>query len=188
MQREFADALLRSRFGDTDAARAALSEVYLELRRIARRSLAGSRRLATLGTTALVNEAYLRLLADSARRIESRAHFLNLASKVMRQLVCDHARRRAREHRLIEREALAPEMLEQVAVERTEVALLTSIDTALSELEALDARQVRVVECKYFVGLTSSETAAALGMSLRSVERAWTQARAWLAARLETVA
>ncbi len=160
-----------SRAGDDDASSGLFAATYDELRRLAgrvRRGRAGD----TLNTTALVHEAYLKL-ADGAPA-ESRAHFLAIAAKAMRHVVIDAARRRSADKR--------GGGLEHVPFRDTLVgdapdAQLLDLDEALGVLEAEDPRAAAVVECRFFGGLTAKETADALEVSLRTVERTWRTAR-----------
>jgi len=152
--------------------------VYAELRRIAAREMRRERPGRTLQTTALVHEAYLRLLKDASLSFESRAHFLGIAARAMREILIEHARGRgARKRgggavRLTLDDVTAP-----VAAPSIDVLAL---DEALQRLARLDERHARVVELRYFGGLSVEETAAALDLSPATVKRAWTLARAWL--------
>jgi RNA polymerase sigma factor (TIGR02999 family) len=152
--------------------------VYAELRRIAAREMRRERPGRTLQTTALVHEAYLRLLKDASLSFESRAHFLGIAARAMREILIEHARGRgARKRgggavRLTLDDATA-------AVAAPDVDVL-ALDEALQRLARLDERHARVVELRYFGGLSVEETAAALDLSPATVKRAWTLARAWL--------
>jgi RNA polymerase sigma factor (TIGR02999 family) len=157
--------------------------VYQQLRRLAHRALRAEADGHTLDTTALVHEAYLRLAGQREVRWHDRGHFLALASMAMRRILVDHARR----HRTTKRGAgLRPvtlDRLDGVPVEaRAEVFL--ALDEALARLAALDPRQARVIECRFFGGLTEDETADALGVSPRTVKRDWAKARSWLYAEL----
>jgi RNA polymerase sigma factor (TIGR02999 family) len=155
-----------------------LPEVYEELRELAHRRLRDEQLGHTLGTTALVHEAYLRLQPLDGGQWRDRAQFFALASRVMRHVLVDYARRRRAEkrggdHTAItldpDRHAIEPRLPEFLAV-----------NDALDQLAALDPRLVQVVECRFFGGLTAAETAEALDTSLRTVERDWTRARAYL--------
>jgi RNA polymerase sigma factor (TIGR02999 family) len=163
--------------------------VYAELRRLAHRQLRREAGGHTLNTTALVHEAYLRLADQREARWRDRAHFLALAATAMRRILVDHARRHraakrgggARAVRLDEADALAGDAFAAAALAaegRDE--LLVALDEALARLAALDARQARVVECRFFGGLTEQETAAALDIGLRTAKRDWAKARGWL--------
>ncbi len=163
--------------GDPDAREQLLPLVYRELRRQAASYLRRERRDHTLPATALVHEAYLRLVGQEAS-YANRAHFLALAASMMRRVLVDHARARAAAKRprpdlLIALDEASP------AVEPRPVELL-SLDRALTELAAVDERQARLVELRYFVGLTAEETAEVMDISLTTVKREWSLARAWL--------
>ena len=163
--------------GDEEARDQLLPLVYRELRRQAASYLRRERVGHTLPATALVHEAYLRLVGQDAG-FANRAHFLALAASMMRRVLVDHARARAAAKRP------RPELhisLEEAgpSIEPRPVELL-SLDRALTELAALDARQARLVELRYFVGLTAEEAAEVLGISPTTVKREWNLARAWL--------
>jgi len=165
------------RSGDEEALHRLLPLVYEELHRIARGHLRRERPDHTLQTTALINEAYLRLMDQGASQVADRSHFVGLTSHLMRQILVDHARTRlARKRDGGQRITLA----EDVAfTEPGEVDVL-AVDDALTRLAALDAQQARVVELRYFGGLSVHETAEVLGISEATVKRDWTIARAWL--------
>lgn len=152
--------------------------VYAELRRIASREMRRERPGRTLQTTALVHEAYLRLLKDASLSFENRAHFLGIAARAMREILIEHARGRgARKRgggsvRITLDDVVAP-------VAQPSIDVL-ALDEALQRLARLDKRHARVVELRYFGGLSVEETAAALELSPATVKRAWTVARAWL--------
>ena len=150
---------------------------YAELRRIAHRQLRGERAGHTLNTTALVHEAYLRLANHTPEWID-RTHFFALAAQAMRHILIDHARR----HRSMRRGGgLVRVPLEDAMLTLDDRAeLLLAVDEALTRLAAVDERRCRVVECRFFAGLTEEETAAALGVAVRTVKRDWAKAKAWL--------
>lgn len=152
--------------------------VYDELRRIAHRQLGGERPGHTLCTTALVHEAYLRLADQTGADWTNRARFFALAAVSMRRILIDHARK----HRTAKRGgALRRVPLESADLPVEERAeLLLALDEALTRLAAHDERRCKVVECRFFAGLTEAETAAALGLGLRTVKRDWARARSWL--------
>jgi RNA polymerase sigma factor (TIGR02999 family) len=169
--------------GDRQALDALLPLVYEELRLLARRQRSRWRGDLTMNATAIVHEAYLKLVAQSAIASESRGHFFAVASKAMRHILCNYARDRRRlkrgggaEHVTIDEgfDALPTDMSEEHAEE------LTALDAALERLEQTNERQSRVVECRFFGGMSIEETAAALGISPATVKRDWTMARAWL--------
>lgn len=172
------------RRGDPAAMGALFDLLYGELRELARRQRLRWRGDYTLNTTALLHEAYLKL-APAATDLGSRAHFLALAASAMRQILCNYARDR----RAMKRgggaevmpfdEWMAPED-DAAIVEPSAAARLVELDDALQRLERVDPRQARVVECRFFGGLTVEETANALGVSARTVKRDWSVAQAWL--------
>lgn len=180
---EVTELLGALREGDREAFDRVWSLLYGELREIARRQ----RRQpgGTLGTTALVHEAYLKLVDQDRLEVHDRSHFLALAVRVMRQLLVDLARHHAAKKRGGEAVRLS---LDEVAVSIEEQAhLVVSLDEALDRLSQLSQRWARVVECRFFGGLSEQETADVLGLSLRTVQRDWTKSRAWLRGELETV-
>jgi len=157
---------------------------YQELRAIAHRRLAARGRGGTLSTTALVHEAYLKLVDQSRAGWQDRAHFLALASLAMRHVLVDRARERstlkrggARRHITLDDEALAVEDQPEALLQLTE---------ALDRLATVEPRLARVVECRFFGGLTEEETAAALGVTTRTVQRDWVKARVLLRRVLES--
>jgi RNA polymerase sigma factor (TIGR02999 family) len=170
--------------GDRAALDVLTPRVYKELRRVAGNLMQAEQGGRTLTATALVHEAYLRLV--DVRRIEvaHRAHFLSLAAKVMRQILLDKARRRHAAKRgegaiRVDLDAVA----EVVASETRDHALI-ALDDALEELARVDERRARVVEMRHFGGLSVEETAAVLHVSVDTVMRDWKIARAWLTARI----
>ena len=176
--------LIQWRQGNKAALDALVSLVYHELRRTARARLRGERGepAHALETTALVHEVYLRLVDVNRLTFENRAHFFAVAARLMRQILVDHARRRQAEKRggdatMVSLEAAGP------AVSPNIVDVL-ALDVALDDLARLEERLCRVVELKFFAGLTIDETAAALEVSPVTVERDWAIAKAWLFERL----
>jgi RNA polymerase sigma factor (TIGR02999 family) len=168
--------------GDVAAGQTLLPVVTDELRAIAGGLLRRERADHTLQPTALVNEAWMRLFRSAGSAPEGRRHFFALAAKVMRQILVDHARSGKREKRGGGEAALPlDEALAAVAVERLD---LLDLNSALEELAALDERQARVVELRFFGGLEAEEAADVLGVSLSTIEREWRAARAWLYQRL----
>lgn len=165
--------------GDRAALDELLPLVYEELRRLARAYLRRERADHTLQPTALVNEAYLRLVDQQSVRWQSRAQFFGIAVNLMRQILVDHARQRAAEKRGgPAQQRLSLTQAERV-VNRTEVDVL-ALDEALQRLARFDPQQSRIVELKFFGGLTIEETIEVLGVSHATVEREWKLARAWL--------
>lgn len=164
--------------GSAAAADELLPLVYEELRRLARLKLARERPGQTLPPTALVHEAYLRLVGDPGARFSGRGHFFAAAAEAMRRILVERARRRARQRHggewarttLAEDSAVVPPRPEE----------LLALDDALTRLETQDRDMGAVVKLRYFAGLTVPETAEALGLSPRSVNRLWSGARAWL--------
>ena len=166
--------------------------VYDELRRIASRYVAGERRGQTLQATALVNEAFLQLSAEKTRQFMNRAHFVAIAALSMRQILVQRARARNAAKRggggervTLDDQALAHARQPFGASGGPEPPDLVALDDALSRLAVLDAQQARIVELRYFGGLTVEETAEAVGVSPATVKRQWTMARAWLKRQLE---
>ena len=165
--------------GDTEATEKLLRLVLPELRALARHYLRGERPGHTLQPTALVNEAYLRLVSDQARNWRNRAHFVAVTAGVMRRILIDHARRR----RALKRGAqLAPIEFsdEREGLSADEAEELIALDAALNRLEVLNPRHCQVVELRYFGGLSVEETAEVLSVSPITVKRDWSVARAWL--------
>ena len=164
--------------GDRRALDRLIPLVYNELRRLAHRELRREDSNATLVTTALVHEAYLRLVDQSRARLESRSHFLNVAAQMMRRVLVDAARKR----RAGKRGSGAPRApLDDVNEPRVEPDdHLLELDEALTRLEAFDPNLSRVVDLRYFGGLTLDETAEILGVSTPTAWRDWNPARAWL--------
>ena len=158
--------------------------VYDGLREMARRQLAGERAGHTFSSTALVHEAYLKLVDQRRVTWRNRAHFYGIASRAMRRILLNYARERRAAKRgggMIQvtlEEALLPD--------RQPADMLLALDEALDRLAALSDRQARVVECRFFGGLTHEEIAEALGVSVPTVRRDWRLARAWLSRELET--
>ena len=166
------------RQGDKEACCRLLPLVYRDLRRLARRQLGSRAPGQTLDTTGLVHEAYLKLVDAHGSTFEDRGHFFAVASIAMRQIVIDYARRRQAEKRGDGRKPLGLEGVD-LGVD-TQAETLLRIDRALDRLGEIDERLPRIVECRFFTGLTDEETAEALGVSTRTVERDWKRARAWL--------
>ena len=168
--------------GDRAALDQLLPLVYDELHWQAARYLGRERPDHTLQPTALVHEAYLRLMDHQALDWQGRTHFFALASTTMRRILVSHAR----QHRSAKRGqgGVAVTLCEEHAVAEARDVDLMALDAALSELERLDSRQCRVVELRYFAGLTADQAAEALGISPSTADRHWAFARAWLYDRL----
>ena len=164
--------------GDRDAFDALVPLLYPHLRQIAHRQLGRLRPGETWNTTALVHEAYLKLAGRDGRYADL-SHFLAVSACAMRHILVDYARRRHAAKRGGPR-PLAP-LDEDVAAVEAGIEEVLAVEQALARLGELDPRLVRVVECRVFAGYTEEETAAALGLPLRSVQRYWQRARAWLA-------
>ena len=176
------DLLLSWRQGDAAALDRLVPLVYDELRRVARRHLRGESPGHALQATALVHEVYLRLVDVDRMTFTSRAHFFGVAATVMRQILVDDARRQRADKRgggvtMLSLDEASP------AAWTSSVDVL-ALDQALDALAAIDARQCRVVELRFFAGLTIDEAAIALGISSATVEREWALAKAWLFRRL----
>jgi RNA polymerase sigma-70 factor, ECF subfamily len=170
--------LLRAmKSGDNSAADKLLPLVYNELHRLARSYMQRERQDHTLQPTALINEAYLRLSRDNVDW-QSRQHFIAVAANVMRRVLVDHARAHNAEMRGGERQRVELDEGLAVSLERSDEVVL--LHEALNRLEKLDPRQAKVVELRYFAGLSIDEIAAVLNMSSRSVKRDWALARLWL--------
>jgi RNA polymerase sigma factor (TIGR02999 family) len=176
--------LARWREGSPDAANDLMVRVQGELRRLAASYLRRERGSHTLQPTAVVNEAYLRLLPQREINWENRAHFFGIAAQMMRRVLVDYARKR----RAAKRDGGPEEPLSVSGVPAADRGVdevdVLALNEALDALEALDQRQARVVEMKYFAGLTIEEIAAALGTSVSTVKRDWDTARLWLKHRM----
>jgi RNA polymerase sigma factor (TIGR02999 family) len=171
------------RQGSRDALDRLFPLVYDELRRMAHRALLRERASHTLNTTALVHEAYLRLVDQHGANWNDRVHFLAIAATAMRRILVDYARRQKRLKRGGEQRPVTLDDAMLVADQRADTLL--ALDEALSGLGALNERLARVVECRFFAGLTTEETAVALQVTTRTVERDWQKARAWLYIQLQ---
>ena len=152
--------------------------VHDELRRIAHAQLAGGRGRPTMSTTVLIHEAYLRLVDQDRVDFADRAHFFAYASRVMRTILVDYARSRGAIKRGGRWRAV-PLDGQPLPIE-TQVELVLAVDEALERLAGLEPRLARLVECRFFGGMQDEETAAALGVSARTVRRDWLKARTWL--------
>jgi RNA polymerase sigma factor (TIGR02999 family) len=169
--------LSKWRSGDPEALDALLPLVYQELRRIAQHHLKQERPDHTLQSTALVHEAYLRLMKQGPAEFANRSHFMAVASRLMRQILVDHARG----HRAAKRGGgLKLELTEAMSAQKPQNIDLIVLDDALNQLAQLDPQQSRIVELRYFGGLSIEETAEIIGISRTTVKREWATARAWL--------
>ena len=175
--------LAEMRLGHKDALARLMPLVYGELRRMAGHYLRGERIGHTLQPTALVHEAFLRLIGQDRAGWEHRGQFIGVAAQLMRRILVDYARQRVAGKRAgaavtLKEDQLGPEH----SSDRTEEVL--AIDEVLAKLAELDSQQVRVVELRYFAGLSVEETAEAMEISARTVKREWAVAKAWLRAQL----
>lgn len=167
--------------GDTRAADELFPIVYDELKRIARYFMSRERASHTLQPTALVHETYLKLIDQKKVDWQNRAHFFGLASEIMRRILVNHARDLKAVKRGGEMQRVSLEVAADFMQKDVEVLVL---DEALAELEKIDERKAKVVEMKFFGGLTTKEIAEVLQISVATVEREWTFSRAWLFSRI----
>ena len=177
------EALCALRNGAPDGMDRLAPLVYEQLRRIAHQQLRAEPAGHTLSTTALVHEAYLKLVDQTRAEWQDRGHFFAVASGAMRRILVDYARRyrAARRGGGDDGAPVRPISLDNTEIPAAERAdALVALDEALERLGRLDERQARVVECRFFGGLSEAETAAALGISQRTVAREWVTARGWL--------
>ena len=173
--------------GDTAALDRLVPLLYDDLRRVARRHLRRERPGHSLQATALVHEVFLRLVDVDRMTLKSRTHFFALSARLMRQILVDHARRRRASKRGARATVISlNEAAGAVAPTSTSSVDVLALDEALDALSSFDVRQCRVVELRFFAGLSIPETADALGVSTPTVEREWAMAKAWLRQRLST--
>jgi len=175
--------LAEMRSGRKDALTRLAPLVYNELRRLAGRYMRDERTGHTLQPTALVHEVYLRLAGQDRANWRNRAQFMGIAGQLMRRILVDHARKR----HAAKRGGTLVTLEEGIGNQRstaTQAEEILAVDEALARLDRLDPQQARVVELRYFGGLSAEETAEAMGMSQRTVEREWATAKAWLRAQL----
>ncbi len=175
---EITDLLLAHRRGDPDAFDQLVPLVYEDLRRIARGQLARNRPGATLNTTALVHETYLRLVDQTRIEIKDRGHFYAIAAQSMRRFIIDHVRRNSAAKRGEGKVAISLDEVQVGFADQAEWLLV--LDNALDNLSSVNVRLTRVFECRFFAGLTEKETADALELPLRTVQRDWQKGKAWL--------
>lgn len=169
--------------GDRSALDQLFRLLYDELKELARRQRRRWRGDYTLNTTALVHEAWVKLVGRAGTALDTSAHFKALAGRAMRHILCDYARRQAAQRRGGRLERLTLDELKSPVGDKgvgESPERLVLLDEALSRLERVDPRQSRVVECRFFGGLTVEETAVAIGISPRTVKRDWAMAQAWL--------
>lgn len=174
--------LLRVSAGDRGAVDALTPLLYEQLRHVAHQRLKGERADHTLTTTALVHEAYLRLIEVERVEWKDRAHFLAMSSRLMRRVLVDYARQRKAVKR--GRDWVRVDLADDMAISDETLGTIQDVDAALTRLEALNERQSRIVEQHYFAGLTLEECAQVLGVSLTTVKRDFRFAKAWLAREL----
>jgi RNA polymerase sigma factor (TIGR02999 family) len=168
--------------GDETAHNRLMDAVYDELRLVARRHLRGEREDHSLAPTALVHETYVKLVDQQRVRWQNRAHFFAIAARLMRRILVDHARSRAAAKRGSGRTVV----LDDVDVETSPLNVdVLALDAALDKLAAMDERQSRLVELRFFAGLTVEETAVTLDIAPITVKRDWAHARAWLFRELQ---
>lgn len=172
-----------ARRGDREAGEQVYGLMYDELRQLAARLLFREQAGHTLPPTALVHEAYLKLMGDSAPELNSRGHLLGVAARAMRQVLVEHARKRLAAKRGGGDAAIT--LVDEIAPAELPNEQLLALDEALTRLDALNPRLRQVVECRFFAGLTEEETAQALGVTARTVQRDWARARAWLYQQLD---
>lgn len=179
---EVTGLLLEYAQGSQEAADKLILVVYEELKRLARHYMRRENPSHTLQTTALVHEAYLKLVRQNDVNWQSRAHFIGVAAQLMRRILIDHAKGRLREKRGGEQVVVPLNEALTFSPERSEEIL--KLDEALERLSKLDARQSRIVELRFFGGLSIEETAEFLGISPKTVKRDWTVAKTWLRSEL----
>jgi RNA polymerase sigma factor (TIGR02999 family) len=176
--------LFRLRIGDREAESKLVDAVYGELHRLAAAYMRRERLDHTLQPTALLHEAYVRLVNQREKDWQNRAHFFGVAAQVMRRILVDHARVKRTEKRGGTARKVDFDEAHSISMERSEELL--AIDEALSRLAEIDPRQAHIVELRFFGGLTEEETAQVLGISSRTVKRDWTVAKAWLRVELKS--
>lgn len=181
--RPVTELLVRWRQGDQQALQSLMPLVYSELRRLARHYLQGERSDHTLQSTALVHEAYMRLAGQNPPQWQNRAHFFAVSAQLMRQILVDYAR----SHRASKRGGDICRLALEEAGEKSQAldVDIVALDDALKSLAEMDSQQSRVVELKFFGGLSIEDTAEVLGVSASTVKRDWTTARAWLYRELD---
>jgi RNA polymerase sigma factor (TIGR02999 family) len=171
--------LERVELGDSCAAEELLPLVYNELRRLAAQKMTGEFRGHTLQPTALVHEAWLRLVGNESARFENRAHFFGAAAEAMRRILIEHARRRLAKKRGAGIEVVDLDGLE-ISCPVADDDQLLAVNEALEKFTTVDPRKAELVKLRYFVGLNFEEAAAALGIAVPTAKQWWAYARAWL--------
>jgi RNA polymerase sigma factor (TIGR02999 family) len=169
--------------GDPEARDAVFPLVYSELRRLAASYLRRERSDHTLQATALVHEAYLRLVEHEHANFQNRQHFFGAAAQLMRRILVDHARGRLAAKR--GSGSIRVELTEAIAMSQEQPAELLALDESLTRLAALDAQQARVVELRVFAGLSVEETSEVMSISPATVKREWAMAKAWLIRQIQ---
>jgi RNA polymerase sigma factor (TIGR02999 family) len=164
--------------GKSEASQDLFAIVYTELRRMARNRMAREAPGHTLQPTALVHEAYIRLMADEGSRFQNRAHFFGAAAEAMRRILIEHARRKNRNKRQGNMQRI--DLDETLVIQEPKDDELLALDEALSRLEEHDKEMSDVLKLRFFVGLTVQETAEVLNAAPRTIDRQWAAARAWL--------
>jgi RNA polymerase sigma factor (TIGR02999 family) len=177
-----AELIAESRSGNDEAFATLFSAVYTSLKQMARKRLSESVGPITLNTTALIHETYLKMVASERPSLENRGHFMGLTSHAMRQVLLDYVKRQNAGKR--------PQQKDRISITGVDAALETpvdieSLDAALTKLAEVDEQQAKVVEMKFFGGMTLEEIAEALGISTATVTREWRMARVWLQRELE---
>ncbi len=175
---EITQLLLKWQKGDEHALADLIPLVYAELRKMAANFMRRQRPGHTLQTTALINEAYMRLVDSNRVNWQDRGHFFAVAAQLMRRILVDSARRRNSLKRGGDRVLITLDEKADLAVEKQ--TDMVKLDEALERLARLSSRQAKIVEMRYFAGLTEDQTAEVLGISSRTVRREWSLARAWL--------
>ncbi len=177
--------LIRVEAGDDSAVEQLFALVYDTLKHLAHRQREQWHGDFTLNTTAIVHEAYIKLFDQKKAEWESQAHFLSVASKAMRHILVDYARRKKAEKRggdipRVSLEDVRTPSGDVITISEEKAETLVSLDDALKRLAEVEPREAKVVECRFFGGMTIAETAAALGVSPMTVKRDWAMAQAWL--------
>ena len=171
--------------GDTRSAEELVPLVYAELRKMARIRLGAERRGHTLQPTALVHEAWLRLMQQHGANWQNRSQFFAIAAQAMRRILVDHARRRQADKRGAGEAPIQIDELADILISPVPDEQMIALDAALERLGALDDRQARIVELRFFAGLSVEETGTVLALSPTTIKREWATARAWLFREIE---
>lgn len=183
---ELTELIGKARDGDAKAAEQLFASVYQDLRRMAARQVRQGQG-GGFGDTSLVHEAWFRLGRPEALGLKDRQHFYAVAARVMRQIAIDHARRHMASKRGSGAAVLDLEAVAEVAADPAQPELVLSVHAALEELEAIDPRLARLVELRFYAGMSAEETATAMELSLTTLKRDWRKARAFLLTRLGDV-